>query len=75
MWAIKKTLFLIDFPLLRCFDTMHVQGRPSFGETAETEYADVLILGRTSATIGPFERLRNLTYSLVRDSPWSVLSI
>jgi hypothetical protein len=46
-----------------------------FGETAEAEYAGVFILGRTSATIGPFERLRNLTYSLVRDSPWSVLRI
>jgi hypothetical protein len=75
MWAVKKTLFLIDFPLLRRFDTIHVQGRASFGETAEAEYADVLILGRTSATIAPIERLRNLTYSLVRDSPCSVLSI
>jgi hypothetical protein len=44
-------------------------------ETAEMEYADVFIVGRTSATIAPFERLRNLTYSLVRDSPCSVLSI
>jgi hypothetical protein len=44
-------------------------------ETAEIEYAGVFNVGRTSATIGPFERLRNLTYSLVRDSPCSVLSI
>lgn len=46
-----------------------------FGETAEAEYADVFILGRTSATIDPFERLRNLTYSPVSDSPRSVLRI
>jgi hypothetical protein len=46
-----------------------------FRETSEAEYADVFILGRASATLGPFERLRNLTYSIVRDSPWSVLSI
>jgi hypothetical protein len=44
-------------------------------ETAVREYADVFIVGHTNATIAPFERLRNLTYSLVRDSPCSVLSI
>jgi len=46
-----------------------------FGETVEAEYPNVFILGRASATIGPFERLRDHTYSVVRDSPWSVLSI
>lgn len=41
---------------------------------AETEDADVLIVGR-SCSETPLERLRDLTYTLVRDSPVPVLSV
>ncbi len=69
----------IPFPLtcLSCVALTPYMHKPEqvFGETAEAEYADVFILCRASATIGPFERLRDLTYSLACDSSWSVLSI
>jgi hypothetical protein len=75
MWAVKKILFPVD-SLSRVASTPYMhKAEQVFRETSEAEYADVFILGRASATIGPFERLRNLTYSIVRDSPWSVLSI
>jgi hypothetical protein len=42
---------------------------------AETEFdADVLIIGRTSET-EPRGRLRDLTYAVVRDLPFPVLSV
>lgn len=43
-------------------------------EAAAAETADVLIMGR-SGTASPLERLRDLTYAVVRDSPCPVLSV
>lgn len=43
-------------------------------EAAAAETADVLIMGR-SGTANPLERLRDLTYAVVRDSPCPVLSV
>ncbi len=43
-------------------------------ETAHRFAADALIVGRKPPT-GAFGRLRDLTYSLIRDSPFPVLSV
>jgi len=43
-------------------------------EAANRAGADALIVGRTPQ-IGALGRLRDLTYSLVRDSPFPVLSV
>lgn len=43
-------------------------------ETAQRYAADALIIGRTPAS-GALGRIRDLTYSLVRDSPFPVLSV
>lgn len=60
MWAVKKILFpLTSLSGVALTPYMH-KAEQVFGKTVEAEYADVFILGRTSATIDPFERLRNL---------------
>jgi nucleotide-binding universal stress UspA family protein len=43
-------------------------------ETARQSDADVLIMGR-SAEPGAYGRLRDLTYAMIRDSPFPVLSV
>lgn len=53
--AVKKILFPVDFSLLSLLTPYMHKAEHVFGETAEAGYADVFSLGRTSATIGPFE--------------------
>jgi hypothetical protein len=74
MWAVNKTLFPADFPLLRCFDSVHAQGPASFGDGGEGVRRRVHCRPHQRDDRS-FRTLAQSNYSLVRDSPCSVLSI
>jgi hypothetical protein len=70
MWALKKILFRVDFSPSCVALTPYLQrAEQAFGQTAKAESVDVLISRPHQRDDQSFRRLRNLTYSLVRDSP------
>lgn len=60
-----------------CEATVHIASGPvkeALLETARRSEADALIIGRKPRS-GPLGRMRDLTYAVVRDSPFPVLSV